>query len=544
VIEATSDERPGQDRPEPTNEDDPMNTHSALLGRATKRLAAVTAAAGLAILGFAAPAAAQTPVPVETSLGFENPIYVGDEELTKGFEASFGDDFVPGAHTVSFSLSIDIADNAFRFSGGDIGDRCTVNAAHTRVDCVQVEADPEVRFEFQYRVHDEAHIGAHPYTVELAVDGEVVHTEESNVRIFPMVTPPDSRTPYAHGDFERTGVAPGSTADVAPEFLQRNLLAPYTKAVVMEFTSSEFARGVTVTADYDNCFDDGWSAVCAVTDFPDDPGTVFTPSAPIAYTVDESVPGPFAICNCAYNVSTVNEEEYYQLFGEFTWDEDSDNLMGLKEAEDPGTEFGDNNWGPITLVTSEHPADLAVDDQNIKGAKGTETTIEIEFRNDGPADTISHPDGPGTFIVLVSLPTGVELNGEPYFCEGPGQRPEVYDHYLPELDPEVIEDVDHVCFFMGIESGETYTVELDVEITANRSASDGTLAVLMGNGSGSDDDLTNNVAKFSLNAKGHGNLPNTGTSLGMIIGAAALVLVAGVVLMVLTARRRKAGSAE
>jgi LPXTG-motif cell wall-anchored protein len=542
-LKLPSDERPGQDRPEPTNEDDPMNTHSARLGRATTRLAAVTAAAGLAALGFAAPAAAQTPVPVETSLGFEDPIYAGGEETTKVFEASFGDDFAPGEHTVSFSLSIDIADDAIQFTGGDLSGRCTANAAQTEVDCVQVEADPEIRFEFAYRVHDEAYIGAHPYTVELAVDGEVVHAEESNIRIFPLVTPPDSRTPYAHGDFERTGVAPGSTADVAPEFLQSNLLNPYTKAVVMEFTSSEFAQGVAVTADYDNCFADGWSATCVVTDFQDDPGTVFTPSAPIAYTVGESVPGPFAICNCAYSVSTVNEEEYYQEFGEFTWDENSDNLMGLKEAEDPGSEFGDDSWGPITLETAEHPFDLAVDDQNIKAAKGTETTIEVEFRNDGPADTISHPDGPGTFIVLVSLPTGVELSGEPDFCESPW-RPEVFEHYLPELDPEVIEDADYVCYFMGIESGGTYTVELDVEITANRSASDGTLAVLMGKSSGSDDDFTNNTAEFTLNARGHGNLPNTGTSLGIIIGAAALVIVAGAVLMVLTARKRKAGAAE
>jgi LPXTG-motif cell wall-anchored protein len=120
----------------------------------------------------------------------------------------------------------------------------------------------------------------------------------------------------------------------------------------------------------------------------------------------------------------------------------------------------------------------------------------------------------------------------------------VYDHYLPEIDPEVVEDADYVCYFGGIASGETYTVELEVEITSNRTASDGTIAVLLQKATGHDSDLTNNIAKFSLNAagsgNGSGNLPKTGTSLGLIIGIAALVVVAGVVLMVLTTRKRKA----
>jgi hypothetical protein len=504
-------------------------------------LAAVTAAAGLGTIGFAVPAVAQAPEPIETSLDFEGPYTAEVGPTTTAFAAEFGEDFTPGEHTVSMTLSIDIADDAFTFFGGD---RCTANTGNTQVDCVQEDAPTAIGWEFEVAVADEDSAGSYPYTVELAVDGEVVHTEESEVAILP----PDatgSWTPYAHAAFTRTGIEPGSTVEVTPEFRQDDPIPATAKAVVLSFGGSEFAVGVAVANEYDNCIGGNHYIYCAVTDFPNAPGTVYTISEPVSYTIDEKVPGPFDICNCSYDVLPVDDAEYQSIFGDFDWDEGSDNLIGLREADDPGTEFGDDSWGPITITTSKNPFDLAVDDMNIKGAKGTETTIHVEFTNDGPADTIGHPDGPGNFIVLVSLPTGVELRGEPDFCESPW-RPEVYDSYLPELDSEVIEDADYVCYFMGVKSGETYTVDLEVEITSNRTSSDGTLAVLLGDDTGHDSDLTNNIAKFSLNARGNGNgdgngnLPNTGTSLGLIIGIAALVVVAGVVMMVLTTKKRRA----
>ena len=517
-----------------------MNTLDTRLGRAATRLTAVTAAAGLAALGFAAPAAAQTPVPTSTDLDFEGPFTAEVGPTTTAFSASFGGDFTPGEHTVSMSLSIDIADEAFTFSGDDFEDFCTANAGRTQVDCALEDAPADIGWDIGIAVGDENSAGSYPYTVELAVDGEVVHTESSEVAI----VPPDdtgSWQPYKFGTFNLTGVAPGSTVGVSPEFRQNDPIPESAKAVALTFGGSEFAVGVGVSEAYDNCIGDDWWVTCAVTDFPDAPGTVYTISDPISYTIDAKVPGPFDICNCAYQVFPVDDAEYQNMFGDLDWDAGSDNLLSLQETDGSGTEFGD--WGPITITTGENPFDLAVEDMNLKGAKGTETTIHVEFTNDGPADTIGHPDGPGNFIILVSLPTGVELRGDPDFCESPW-RPEVYDSYLPEIDSELIEDADHVCYFMGVKSGETYTLDLDVEITSNRTSSDGTLAVLTRDDNGVDSDLTNNIAKFSLNAKGNGNgnLPNTGTSLGLIIGIAALVVVAGVVMMVLTTRKRKAAA--
>jgi LPXTG-motif cell wall-anchored protein len=510
-------------------------------GRAATRLAAVTAAAGLGAAGFAVPAAAQAPVPVETSLGFEGPFTAESAPQLQGFEAVFGDDFVPGDHTVSLSVSIEAGDDVFQFSGGDLDGRCAVISTHTEIDCIQDEAPAAIRFEFLVAVPDADDAGSYPYAIELAVDGEVVHTEASEVLV---ASPGDisAWTPYAHADFTLREVDPGSTVDVRPEFRQESLVPATAKAVVLEFSGSEYVVGVEVSAEYDNCVTGAWYIRCAVTLFPNSPGAVYTPSAPISYTIGENVPGPFEICNCAYNVYAVDDAGYANLFGDLDWDEDSDNLMYLQEVGEPGTEFGSNNWGPITIETSYNPVDLSVDDMNLKGAKGTETTIEIEYTNEGPGDAISHPDGPGTFVVLVSLPTGVELTKENGFCEKPDLGN--YEHYFPDIDPEVLDDLDYDCFFMGIKSGETYTVDLAVEITSNRTASDGTLAVLLQDGIMPDSDLSNNIATFTLNAKGSGNLPNTGTSLGLIIGIAALVLVAGAVLLVLTARKRKAAPDE
>jgi LPXTG-motif cell wall-anchored protein len=525
-----------------------MTPFETRFGRVATRLAAVTAAAGLGAAGFAVPAAAQVPVPVETFLGFEGPFTAASAPQLQGFEAVFGDDFVPGDHTVSLSVSIDADDDVFAFTGGDLDGRCAVISTHTKIDCIQDAAPAAIRFEFLVAVPDAGGAGSYPYAIELAVDGEVVHTEESEVQVAP---PEDTGTwaPYAHGDFTVRGVDPGTTVEVTPEFRQEDPIPATAKAVVIVFGGSEYVHGITVSGDYDNCVGEGWYLQCAITDFPDDPGTVYTTSDPAAYTLDENAPGPFEICNCAYNVYAADDAEYANLFGDLEWDEGSDNLMRLQKVDEPATEFGARSWGPIVIETGRNPIDLSVEPVNIKGTKGTETTVEVEYTNEGPGDAISHPDGPGTFLVLGSLPTGVELSDEDETDANCYERPWSWDHYLPALDPEVLEDLDFACFFINMESGETRTLELQVEITKNAPASDGTLAVVLQDGIMPDGDMSNNIATFSLNAKGdgNGNLPNTGASLGLVIGIAALVLVAGAVLLVLTARKRKAapdGAAE
>jgi LPXTG-motif cell wall-anchored protein len=518
-----------------------MNAPENRSGRVLTRLAAITAAAGLGALGFAAPASAQAPEPIETFLGFEGPFGAEEDPHLQGFEAYFGDDFISGEHTVSMSLSIDVGDDVFKFSGGDLDGRCAVNSTHTEVDCIQDEAPSGIRFEFEVEVPDAANVGSYPYTLELAVDGEVVHTEENEVAIVPP-SGADELWPYAHGDVELTDVAPGSTVEVWPEFLQEDPIPASTEAVVLDFGSSEYGSVASAVADYDNCTS-GYRITCAVTDFPDAPGTVYNPSKAVTYAIDEDAPGPFRVCACTYSVYPVDAETYGNMFGDLEWDENSDNLMGLRAVSEPESEFGSENWGLIKIETAENPVDLSVEDVNIKGAKGTESTIKFEYTNAGPADTLTPDEGPGSFVILGSLPTGVELLSD----EDPEWtcfEPVDWDDYLPEIDPAALEGLDFACDPAGLASGESRTFELKVAITGSGSASDGTLAVVLQKDGVADTDLTNNIAKFTLNAAGSAQLPKTGSSLTLIIGIAALVVVAGVVLMVLTARRRKATTDE
>jgi len=87
-----------------------------------------------------------------------------------------------------------------------------------------------------------------------------------------------------------------------------------------------------------------------------------------------------------------------------------------------------------------------------------------------------------------------------------------------------------------------------VKITDANATGKGTLEVAAIDNDGypgvADADKKNNKADITVNGSGSPQLPKTGTSMGMIIGVAALVLVVGVVLFVLSSRRRKATDAE
>ena len=417
-----------------------------------------------------------------------------------------------------------------------------MNSTHTKVDCIQTEAEHGIAVEFAIEVPSASHVGSYPYTLELAVDGEVVWSEAKEVTILPPSDEVDRLT-YAHGDVELTGVAPGSSVEVWPEFLQEDPIPADTEAVVLEFGNSEHEGVVSALADYDNCVV-RYSVICAVTDFPDATGTVYNPSKAVTYAVDEDAPGPLEVCLCVYKAYSVDAETYGNIFGDLEWDENSDDLMGLRAVSEPESEFGGENYGLIRIETTENPVDLSVDPVNIKGAKGTEATIEVDYSNEGPADALASEEEPRAFALLGALPTGVELisDEDPEWTCYPGVD---WEQFVPEIDPAVLDDIDFTCHPGSLANGETRTLELKVAITGSGSASDGMLAVLVHEDGLTDTDLKNNTAKITLNAATTSpQLPKTGTSLGLIIGIAALVVVAGVVMMVLTARKRKTTPAE
>lgn len=509
------------------------------LPRAGARAAALLGTAALGVGAFALPAAAQAPEPVETFLGM-GPFYATEDAQLQGWEVYFGDDFTPGEHTVAVSLDIDAPDDTFHLSGGDLDGRCAVPGTHTGVDCVEEDAPDGIRWEFFVEVLNEAAVGSYPYTIELTVDGETVHSESGAAEVLPP-SGNDLLWPYRHGDVDLTDVEPGATVEVWPEFLQEDPIFDGAAALIAEFDHSTY-YGAAALADYDNCYRDDYSVTCFITDFPDAVGSVFTPSVPVTYEVTETAPGPTDICVCSYSVQPVNAEDYAYWKGEFNWDPASDNLFGLREVEEPESEFGDEDRGSISLVTTANPFDLSVADANAKGAKGDEVVLTVPVGNAGPADAYAFLDN-ASYVVAGTLPEGLELisasdsDEDPWTCQtGEGLNPD-----LPDIDPA---GLDFVCYFSSLAEGQKLDLQFTVTITDADAKGKGTLVVAALDQDGypgvADADARNDKADITVNGNGSGQLPRTGASLGTIIGAAALVLVAGVVLMVVTARRRKA----
>jgi LPXTG-motif cell wall-anchored protein len=519
-------------------------------------LLTVAAAAALGVGAFALPAAAQTPVPSSVFVEDYSPIAIGDEPELFGMRIEFDDGLGAGEHAVTATVAIDAPDNTFEIGleDGSATD-CPFNDAATVVSCEwEWEASDVAAFwEFRYRPLDDAEPGVYDYTVEFAVDGAVVDTVEDSIEVTAGEDDggDDEDYPYLHSDVEYTDVKPGDGVAFAADFQQAAPLTADAAAVVVTALAPEYlpAGLARPTAGYDNCVESDAGVSCVVTEFANSPGTVFGFADPITYEVSGTAPGPIDVCNCTYSVRTVNADRLEEEFGGVFWDEDSDNLFGLRVVTEPESEFEDPYSGNLEILTSANPFDLSVSDVNAKGAKGTEATLSTTVKNLGPADAVSVFDGPGSYGIIGSLPKGLELvdadlaDDDSVNCFEPDD-PHV-KHSFPDVD---LSKADFVCVFPSLGADDSFTFEFKVTITDANANGKGTLEVAAMDNDGypgiADGDTKNNLADITVNGSGSGQLPKTGVSLSMILGAAALVLVVGVVLLVVTSRRRRAAAEE
>jgi len=521
-----------------------------------KRLAAVLGASALGLGAFALPAAAQPPAPIEAAYDLAGPVEAGGETRHGGFTIIFGEDFEPGVHTVSFDLAVDAPEGTFRFEGEGLDPRCEGDDAANRLSCTQEEAGSDVFFDFDFGAAEGAEAGLYPYAVTLFVDGEQADASSGEIEVVPAegAEADSSAWPYLHGDAVFTDVEPGSTVEVQPEFLQEWAFPDDAAAVIVTFSEPEYpfneGRGADASAGYDNCVDryfDAPGVTCVVTDYEDAPGTVFTPAVPVHYAVSDTAPGPVDVCVCYYSAYVVNAAELDERFGDVSWDAGSGNLFGLRVVNEPESEFEDSTVGEIVIKTADNPWDLAVDDVNVKGDKGAEKTAKVEVTNEGPADAYNFFDGPGSYALLGKLPTGLDLvsiDEDGWICLEKAD----WANYLPGEDAADLAALDFVCLFEEIAVDQTRTLPVHVKITADGSHSDGTLEISALDNDGYpgvlEADATDNTARFSVNADGSGQLTKTGSSLILVIGVAAAILIAGVLLFVLGRRRRATGAAD
>jgi len=344
---------------------------------------------------------------------------------------------------------------------------------------------------------------------------------------------------------------PGSTTELKPAYLQTEALPAGTVALAYGATEPFYLlTGVAeANAPYENCVDGFWTGdpgfTCIVTDIEDLPGATFAPDAPISYTVGETTPGPLELCGCNFEVRALDAAALEAEYGDV--DTDSGDQLGLEVVSQGDDPLHFDSKGYIDIISTDNPYDLAVSDTNVKGDKGDEVTLTVPVKNLGPASAVSIYDGPGTYALIGILPEGLDLvkvgsDGDEVDCLEPGD-PTVEDMF-PQVDPAT---TDFVCFFSGIEANASFDFEFTVTITDPGSNAKGTLAVVSVDWdyydypNVADANEGDNLAGITVD--GPGGLPTTGASLGLVIAVAGLVLAAGVVLLALTARRRKAAGA-
>ncbi|GAA2124992.1 LPXTG cell wall anchor domain-containing protein [Glycomyces algeriensis] len=513
-----------------------------------KRLLVVVGAAGLAVAAFASPAAAQTPEVEAAFVEDYSPVTVGDEPTLATAQIDFAEAFEAG-RTLTATVTIDAPDGTFAIADDGDGD-CVPNAAGTVVECT-ADAAESVLFDYTYAAVLEAEPGDYDYTVEFKVDGTTVATVDDVIEVSAH-----SVESFRYG-YAQLDVEPGGTAEAAPSFLQTDPLPAGTVALAYGVSEPGYVMSglAEASAPYENCVDGYWNGdggvTCIVTDIEDSPGTTFAPDAPISFSVGETVPGPVDVCGCGFEVRPLTAEELEAEYGDV--DTETGDQLGF-EAVSEGDDPDDFGWaGFIDVRTAENPFDLSVTDVNAKGDKGKEVTLTVPVKNLGPADAASFFDGPGSYGIIGSLPKGLELvevDGEDLSCLEPDDP--MVEHSFPQVDPAT---ADFVCFFWSLGAGESFDFQLTVKITDDKSKAKGTLEIAAIDNEGypgvADADPKNDTADITINGSGSGNgngtgtgkLPKTGTSMGMIVGVAALVLVAGVVMTALAARRRKAGAA-
>lgn len=520
--------------------------------RAGRRALAVLGTAALGVGVFALPAAAQTPEPA-ADVVFDEPVEAGADFATGTIHLEFGDDFDPGEHEVTAQLSV--YGNGWELAPGETDDgACELGGTPPQwVNCTAADADAAIDFAFDYKAGAAMPSGTYDFALLIGIDEVNLEPIRGTVEVDGDDDNGEEDLPYLHGSVEYNDVKAGDDVAVAADFLQDAPLADDTTAVVVTAYPADYIPEglVRPTAGYDNCVGgDGDPVSCVITDFDDLPGTVFGFADPITYEVSGTAPGPIDVCRCHYSVETVNDDQLEDRFGGVFWDEGSDNLFGLRVVTEPESEFDNSYEGGIGITTVANSFNLAVTDANAKGAKGAQVQLTVPVKNLGPADASSFFDGPGSYGIIGSLPKGLELvkidsDGDDLNCFEPDDM--MVKDSFPQSD---LKNTDFVCLFYSLDAGKSFDFKFTVKITDANANAKGTLEVAAIDNDGypgvADADRKNNKADITVNGSGNGSgqLPKTGTSLTMIIGAAALILVVGVVLFVLSSRRRRADAEE
>lgn len=373
---------------------------------------------------------------------------------------------------------------------------------------------------------------------------------------------------YTHGDVSAEGVEPGDTAEITPTFFQEEPLPEDVAAVIIVFYESigsgVVRSDIAVTVPYDNCYTSSMYSVgphCVITDFEDFAGSPVTLTRPALYEVSPRTPGPVDICNCHYAVFAVDAERFEDHYNPPDWDPNSENLIDLQAADSwDGPSSGEypEEQGLITIETTEHPYDLALEDLMFEGAEGDEVSATLPVVNLGPASSLWTDDlnSSGSISVRGRLPAGLELVG---FEFADSQIPlwtclseeaDIAAEFDRIAEETGLERLDFACFTLPIEAEE---VREGLQVTVRITDADALAGGMIETGAVPEPDgwpenlpelestLENNRADIVVDVEDAAapapQLPETGTSTAVPLLAATAALVVGTALFVLARRR-------
>ncbi|MFC7529428.1 hypothetical protein [Actinoplanes sp. GCM10030250] len=298
--------------------------------------------------------------------------------------------------------------------------------------------------------------------------------------------------------------------------------------------------GVDPVLDYRNCeVDDEFGGIVCVFNEPLAAGGTFRlPEAtPLQIRVKADAPGPYEY---PIMVAAVGLTEKYVF--DFTARNAGAKGEVLKlealaraSADEPKPVEDlneDDNFTDFAVSVPKSSADTAAVGGVFKGAVGDETTAAVGVRNFGPTALIP-PTVENLPYLRVRVPGGIDLTEIDGRCIAGTSPDDVEEEFFESLGGR-----DYVClFFDGLPSGEKSVFSFTGEILEGEHGA-GKVTV---HGGVQDGKAGNNTAAFTveLAAGGSGGgLPVTGAPAGLVAGAGAVLLVAGVLAYRMARRRR------
>lgn len=518
-----------------------MSTPRRRAGLLPVALAAVLASAAAG--AFALPAAAQSPVPTDVVLDLDGPLVAGSPPRAATLDVAFDED---QTGSLVMTLDVDAPDGTVYFGHGQ---GCQSYDPSPRIECEIPDAAAVNEFGFAFGAASGTELGEYDYTLRLLLDGFEVYTETGTVEVVEERYDGVYRD-YVHEYLSFTDVEPGTVVEAEPRIMQGPAL-PDDIVALAAYVGGSFApgsaiEGAAARAPWDNCQPDsvgvGGVYICLFTEVEDLPGTVFEFSEPLQYAVTEDAPGPLRVCGCSFGLSAINQEVLERDFGGPWWDPGSSNLLSLVTAADQSAPepADDPSRGLVDIVTTEGTYDLEVEGADLAGGL-EQMTIPVE--NLGPASALNRAlseTEPG-YQLRGQLPEGAEFvsvdnEGDGHwYCES-GDLSDLFEAVGDETE---LDRFDFVCHFWSLPPGEKHEFEFTVDVTdATGEAGRVEVAALWRgvDGMNLDGDLSNNSAALTVDDS---SLPNTGRSTILLAAVAAGAVVLGVVLYLVTRRRKE-----